>query len=159
MSFGDYQRSCGSYQNGFGSHQNHFGSHPTASCEGENGLKCDKNTGKRPAPSQNGQNGTVLAGGGEVRRTVIVVELATQTQQAPFRSDIIGIAAGRCRPDGAGNYFGLGFYKYAAPMALGAPSSVKALDKPICSADTRRYEPEKWHLMSTCSSHLCNHVI
>ena len=43
--------------------------------------------------------------GGEVRRTGIVVASATQMNKAPFRSDIIGNAEGRCRPDGAENYF------------------------------------------------------
>jgi hypothetical protein len=53
--------------------------------------------------------------GGEVRRTGIVVESATQTNQAPFRSEIIGNVDGICRPAGAEIYFGLGCYKYAAP--------------------------------------------
>jgi hypothetical protein len=43
-------------------------------------------------------------GRGEVRRTGIVVEPAMPTNQAPFRSGIIGNADGRCRPDGAGEF-------------------------------------------------------
>ena len=38
--------------------------------------------------------------GGEVRKTGIVVASTTQMNKAPFRSDIIGNAEGRCRPDG-----------------------------------------------------------
>jgi hypothetical protein len=39
--------------------------------------------------------------------------------KAPFRSDISGNVDGICRPDGAGNRFGLEFYKDAAPNGAG----------------------------------------
>jgi hypothetical protein len=54
----------------------------------------------------------------QARRAGIFVDYGHKTNQAPFRSGIIGI----CRPDGAEILFGLWFYKDAAPTALGTCS-------------------------------------
>jgi hypothetical protein len=54
----------------------------------------------------------------QARRAGIFVDYGYKTNQAPFRSDIIGI----CRPDGAEILFGLWFYIDTAPMALGTYS-------------------------------------
>ena len=53
-----------------------------------------------------------------VRAGIFVASPFTNGQSS-VRSDIVGRADGRCRPDGAENYFGFGFYKYAAPNGAG----------------------------------------
>jgi len=54
--------------------------------------------------------------GGEVRRTGIVVEPAVQNESSSVQERHHGgRPQGLCRPAGAEIYFGLGFYKYAAP--------------------------------------------
>jgi hypothetical protein len=54
-----------------------------------------------------------------VRADIFVASPATNGQSS-VRSDIIWNVEGICRPDGAKNGFGFGFYKYAAPNgALG----------------------------------------
>ena len=55
----------------------------------------------------------------QVRRTGIFVAAPINNGQSSVRSDIVGNADGRCRPDGAGIRFGLGFYNDAAPNGAG----------------------------------------
>jgi hypothetical protein len=61
-----------------------------------------------------------------VRADIFVAPPATNGQSS-VRSDITGNADGICRPDGAENYFGLGFYKYAAPNGAGEGRAVSPL--------------------------------
>jgi hypothetical protein len=56
--------------------------------------------------------------GREARRAGIFVVRPCQDNKSSARSDIVGETDGICRPDGAGFYFGLWFYKYVAPLAL-----------------------------------------
>ena len=69
----------------------------------------------------------------QARRAGIFVVNGCQTNQAPFRSDIIG----RYRPDGAKFVSDMGFYKDAAPTALVGSSR--------CDDRTAIFPKSVWH--------------
>jgi hypothetical protein len=49
-----------------------------------------------------------------------ICRIVIHKRTSSVRSDIIGNMDGICRPAGAEIYFGLGFYKYAAPDGAGS---------------------------------------